>query len=220
MVSWVWNVPGLLSHDLFPFPCSIQRNPKPSPNCAVEGAMVLRYGDHGRRLLVRTPPPDFLRPSDIAKLFLPTGSIGFWQKWALGGQPGSGDWGPIHRGSITPGPRGPPLLAHPPQLPQDNPVPPGTQDCSGFRDEKEAGPPFSGCPRPGWALGGPAWIWRLGSQPQGSSYSRSKGSSFPGTSSPAPSGQPSPTWDSRLLILQGWARGQVTQAWGVYCWHF
>ena len=40
----------------------------------------------------------------------------------LEGPPASEGWGPIHRGPITPGPRGASLQAHPPQLPQANPV--------------------------------------------------------------------------------------------------
>ena len=40
------------------------------------------------------------------------------------------------------------------------------------------------------AVGGPAWIWGLGSYPQGTRHSTSKEGSFAGTSSTAPSVQP------------------------------
>ena len=55
------------------------------------------------------------------------------------------------------------------------------------------GPPSFLCPRLALAVGGPAWIWRLWSHPQGTRHSRSKGGSLAATSSPAPSapGQPS-----------------------------
>ena len=47
-----------------------------------------------------------------------------------------------------------------------------------------------GCTRLGWTLGGPAWIWKLGSHPQGTRHSGSRRGSFAGTSSPAPSAPP------------------------------
>ena len=69
------------------------------------------------------------------------------EPWHLCGQmitymyihpPGSGDRGLNHGGAVIPGPRGSAFLAPPPQLPESNPVPPGTQGCSYSRDEQEA----------------------------------------------------------------------------------
>lgn len=66
------------------------------------------------------------RPGDISKLLLPSGYIFFIgalrMNVLLEGPPESEGWGPIHRGPIPPGPRGASLRAHPPQLPQANPL--------------------------------------------------------------------------------------------------
>ena len=48
------------------------------------------------------------------------------------------------------------------------------------------GPPSFGCTRLCLAVGGPAWIWRLWSHPEGTKHSRSKRVLFAGTSCPAP----------------------------------
>ena len=68
------------------------------------------------------------RPGDISKLLLPSGYIfsfgALRMNVLLEGPPESGDWGPIHQGPISPGPRGVSLLEHPPQLPRANPDPP------------------------------------------------------------------------------------------------
>ena len=69
-----------------------------------------------------------------------------------------------------------------------------------------AAPLLFGCPRPGWALGGPAWIWRLGSHLQ-----EGRGAPF--------LGHP-PQLPQSLLSTQGCSgsrdvqAAQVTQVWG------
>ena len=55
-----------------------QRNPKSSPNCTAKGAVVLRWGDSGRRLLVGTPPQEARRPGAMSKLFLPSSPTVVW----------------------------------------------------------------------------------------------------------------------------------------------
>ena len=79
-----------------------------------------------------TPPPGDLETRDHAKA-LPAqqahcclGALGLGELQE--GPPGFGDWGPIHRGPISPGPRrGAPFLAHPPHLPQPTLAPKAAQ---------------------------------------------------------------------------------------------
>lgn len=95
--------------------------------------MVLRWGDSGRRLPLGAPPPGDLEtrgrvkalPAQQAHCCLGALGLGELQE----GPPGFADWGPIHKGPISPGPRvgGAPFLAHPPRLPQPTLAPKAAQ---------------------------------------------------------------------------------------------
>ena len=71
-----------------------------------------------------------------------------------------------------------------------------------------------------WAVGGPAWTWRLGSHPQGTGHSTSEEGSFAGTSSTAPTPFQSILGTQRCSGSRDGTPTRVIETWGECHWRF